>query len=134
MSKLCRAYLVQIALALPFFGSAASLYADVDTVPFSDGQMAKPIIVLVLGALLAYFILVRPERMKRQALQTQREGIERGDCVYASAIRGKVMKIEGDSVFLQVGHDAQIEVPKFAIFEVQPARDLKKKGDLKKTP
>ena len=79
----------------------------------------QTLVVGALGVLMLYFIILRPDQKKRSALQEKRQSLKVGDVVLASAIRGQVVKLDEESIALRLQNDARVEVPKFAIFEVE---------------
>ena len=103
--------------------STASLFAQ-NGAEGRQGNLMQTIIMLAIAALFFYFILFRPERKRRKALQNQRESMKKGDRVTAMGIIGTVDKIQDKTVILKMVDGAKIEVLKMAISEVQPAADV----------
>lgn len=108
---------------LPFFSSAA-LFAQ-GSAPASgrEGNFMQTVIMIAIAILFFYFILWRPEKKRRKALEKQRSSMKKGDRVTAMGIIGTVDKIEESSVILKMVDGSKIEVVKAAITEVHPATD-----------
>lgn len=86
----------------------------------SDVNFHQMIAVAALGALLIYFISVRPNRKQRRRLQMQLDELQAGDEVLASALWLKVVEVKEKTATVQLGGE-RIEIPKFAIIETQAA-------------
>lgn len=82
-------------------------------------NVMQTLVVGALGVLMLYFIILRPDQKKRSALQKKRQTLKVGDVVLASAIQGTVVKVDEEKIALKLLNDARVEVPKFAIFEVE---------------
>lgn len=87
-----------------------------------DQSAMQTLIVGCLGVLLLYFIVLRPDQKKRGELQKKRQDLKVGDVVLASAISGTVVQLDGDRVALRLQGDARVEVPRIAVFEVEPSQ------------
>lgn len=86
-----------------------------------EGNFMQTIIMLAIAVVFFYFILWRPERKRRKALETQRSSMKSGDRVTAMGIVGTIDKIEDKTVILKNIDGSKIEILKMAITEVQPA-------------
>lgn len=104
---------------LPLF-STASLFAQEEQTG-RQGNFMQTIIMLAIAVIFFYFILWRPERKRRKAMENQRSAMKSGDRVTAMGIVGTVDKIQDNSVILKMVDGSKIEVLKMAITEVQPS-------------
>ncbi len=84
-----------------------------------EGNFMQTIIMLVIAIVFFYFILWRPERKRRKALEEQRGGMKPGDRVTAMGIVGTIDKIEDKTVIIKNVDGSKIEILKMAITEVQ---------------
>ncbi len=93
----------------------------------SGANFHQMIAVAALGALLIYFISVRPNRKQSRRLHMQRDELQAGDEVLTSALWLKVVEVNDKTAFVQLGGE-RVEIPKFAIFEIQAATNGPKSG------
>ena len=77
---------------LPFF-SSASLFADVAPTG-REGNFMQTLIMIGIAIVFFYFILWRPERKRRKAMEDLRSAMKHGDKVTAMGIIGTVDKIQ----------------------------------------
>ncbi len=104
-----------------FFG-AAPLLAQKNGAPAGrEGNIMQTLIMIGIAIVFFYFILWRPERKRRKALEAQRSAMKKGDRVTAMGIIGTIDKIQEKSVILSMVDGSKIEVLKAAITEVQSA-------------
>jgi len=108
-----------ILLILSLF-STASLFAE-NGAPAREGNFMQTLIMIGIAIVFFYFILWRPERKRRKALQEQREKMKTGDRVTAMGIVGSLDEIKDTTIVLKMVDGSKIEVLKAAISEVQPA-------------
>jgi len=92
---------------------------------FADAGNLQPLILIVLGVLLFYFILWRPEQKRRKALEDLRSSLKQGDKVTAIGIVGTVAEIRKDTTVLQMVDGSKIEVLTAAITDIHPIRSEK---------
>jgi len=97
-----------------------------------EGNFIQTIIMLAIAVLFFYFILWRPERKRRKALNQQRESMKKGDRVTAMGLVGTVDKIQDKTVIVKMVEGAKVEILKAAITEVQPAGE--KVEEVEKSP
>lgn len=102
---------------IPLF-SSASLFAE-NGQGGREGNFMQTIIMLAIAIIFFYFILWRPERKRRKALEEQRNTMKAGDRVTAMGIVGTIDKIEDKTVILKNIDGSKIEILKMAITEVQ---------------
>ena len=109
---------------VPFLVLATgSLLADEAAAPAAGGNMYQTLMLLGFGVVFFYFLLWRPEKKRRKALEKQRSGLKKGDRVTAMGIIGSVVRIQDNTVILKMVDDSKIEVLKMAISDVQPGTD-----------
>lgn len=86
-----------------------------------EGNFIQTLIMIGIAVLFFYFILWRPERKRRKALETQRSSMKKGDRVTAMGIVGTLDQVNDKTVILKSVDGSKIEVLKMAISEVQSA-------------
>jgi len=95
--------------------------------------LQNPISMLVVFALIFYFLIIRPQQQQAKKLRQAVAGMHRGDTVVTSAgLVGKVAKVPGEDepeVTVEIADGVQVKMLKSAIVEVraknQPANDKK---------
>ncbi len=110
----------KILALLPLLGTA-SLFAENGQGGRDGGGLTQTILLIAAFALFFYFILFRPERKRRKALEAQRNAMKVGDKVTAMGLVGTLDKIEDKTVILKNVDGSKIEILKMAITEVQTA-------------
>jgi preprotein translocase subunit YajC len=113
--------------------TALSVFA-MNTVLFAEGEatqapvtrsggsdLMQTVIMIALALAFFYFIVLRPERKRRKALQEQRETLKKGDRVTAMGIVGTLAQVKEDTVVLTMIDGSKIEVLKAAISDVKSA-------------
>lgn len=74
-----------------------------------------PFIVVLF---LMWFLVFRPQQKKMKAQKDMLAALEKGDKVKTdSGIHGTVVKMDDDTVVLEVGHNAHITLDKFRVAE-----------------
>ncbi len=101
----------------------SSLFADGAVAPAQGNNLSQTLMLLGFGALFFYFLLWRPERKRRKALEQQRNSIKKGDRVTTAGIVGTVAKIQENTLILKMVDGSKIEVLKSAISDVQPGNE-----------
>jgi preprotein translocase subunit YajC len=104
---------------LQFFLSSAPLLAQAPQ-GGRQGNLIQTLIMIAIAILFFYFILWRPEKKRRKAMEELRTSMKKGDRVTAMGIIGTVDKIQDKSVILKMVDGSKIEVMKVAISEVHP--------------
>ena len=105
-----------------------SLYATIGaattTTNSGGGLMSILPLVVIFGAM--YFVLIRPQR-KRQKEHTDLIGaLGKGDeVVMTSGMLGKITKLEGDYVVLEVTNNLELKFQKVAVHAVLPKGTIK---------
>lgn len=101
------------------------LLAFVPALIFSDegagaqNPMLQTIIMLLILGVFFYFIMWRPEKKRRQQMQSLRDSMKPGDRVTAMGIIGKVSKVEDKTVILEMVDGAKVEFLKAAVTDVE---------------
>jgi preprotein translocase subunit YajC len=97
--------------------------------PPPDQSFWQTLTMIGIALLFFYFILWRPEQKRRQALETQRDALKKGDRVLAMGIIGTVVKFneQSQTVILKMYDGSKIEVLKTAITDTLPAEEGSKK-------
>lgn len=108
--------------------SSASLFAQ-NGGGAQGGNPMGTIIMIAVFILFFYFILWRPERKRRKALEQQRGAMKKGDRVTAMGIIGIVDQIKDTSVILKMVDGAKIEILKMAITDVQSSTTVEDKKE-----
>ncbi len=82
-------------------------------------------IILVVFAVLMYFLLIKPQKKKEKQINDMRNSITVGDeIVTIGGICGKVVKTKTDSIIIQVGADkTKFEMKKWCISSVEKKSD-----------
>ena len=83
--------------------------------------------MIAVGLGLFYFLILRPERRRRRAMQERRSAMKKGDKVTAMGIIGTIAEIREETIILKLEGEAKMEVLKAAISEVNGAADAKGK-------
>ena len=81
-----------------------------------EGMGGMGILVLELVFIFAifYFMIIRPQKKQRQAIQNMLDGLQMGDKVVTiGGIIGKVVKIKEDEVVIETGVGDQKSTIKF---------------------
>ncbi|MCB1108246.1 MAG: preprotein translocase subunit YajC [Chlamydiia bacterium] len=96
-----------------------NLLADAAAAPTQN--LWQTVMMIGVAVVFFYFILWRPEKKRRKAMETKRSSMQKGDQVTAMGIIGKVVKIDDATVTITTGGDTKIEMLKAAITDVTPA-------------
>lgn len=84
-----------------------------------EGNFMQTLIMIGIAIVFFYFILWRPERKRRKALEEQRTSMKKGDTVTAMGIVGTLEQVKDKTVVLKNVDGSKIEILKMAISEVQ---------------
>ena len=84
--------------------------------------LPDPIIVFFIGFLaLMYFMTIRPQQKRMEALQEMIDGLEKGDeVVAAGGIIGRIKEIKGPYVSIEVSENITFKLQKTAIANTLP--------------
>lgn len=90
-----------------------------------------PLLILIVAM---YFLMIRPQRKKDQEIKNMRNNLQVGDeIVTIGGIVGKIVKVKGENIVLQVGADkVKLEMTRWAVSSVTtPAKNASKSDDIK---
>ncbi|MBS0621523.1 MAG: preprotein translocase subunit YajC [Verrucomicrobia bacterium] len=87
----------------------------------AGGSLTQMLTMIALAIAFFYFIVLRPERKRRKALDLRRNSMKKGDKVTAMGILATIDKVNDATVILKLVGDAKMEVLKAAISEVHVA-------------
>ena len=81
-----------------------------------DGNMISTIVLMVGIMVIFYFFMIRPQINKQKKEKEFRDGIKQGDRVITmGGIYGKIIKLEDDSVLLEIDNNVKIRLERAAI-------------------
>jgi preprotein translocase subunit YajC len=104
--------------------ATGSLLADeAAAAPAAGSNLTQTLMLLGFGVVFFYFLLWRPEKKRRKAMELQRSSLKKGDRVTAMGIIGSVVRIQDNTVILKMVDGSKIEVLKMAISDVQPGTE-----------
>ena len=79
----------------------------------------ESIIMIVLMFALLYFMLIRPEKKRKQQAQQMRDGLKKGDTTTIGGIIGKVVSIDKDTFVIETSEDrVRVQFAKWALSTV----------------
>jgi preprotein translocase subunit YajC len=84
-----------------------------------EQNFVQLIIMFAIAIVFFYFILWRPERKRRKALETQRSSMKKGDKITAMGLMGTIDSISDKTVVIKTIDGSKIEILKGAITDVQ---------------
>ena len=87
------------------------------------GSMWQMMSMIGIALAFFYFIVLRPERKRRKAMEARRSSLQKGDKVTAMGIIGTVARINDETVILKLYDGAKMEVIKAAVTEVHPGTE-----------
>jgi preprotein translocase subunit YajC len=84
-------------------------------------------LLLIAGMfVLMYFMIIRPQRKRQKEQQALVEGVAKGDEVLTTGgILGKVTKVEGDYMVLEVSNNVELKFQKVSLHAVLPKGTIK---------
>ena len=92
-------------------------------------QEANPMVTLVMFGglfLFMYFLIIRPQRKRQKEHANLVEALGKGDeVVMTSGMLGKITKLEGDYVVLEVSNNLELKFQKSAVHAVLPKGTIK---------
>ena len=90
------------------------------------GSMAIQRILLLVLFVFFYFIAIRPQRKRQKEHANLVEALGKGDeVVMTSGMLGKITKLEGDYVVLEVSNNLELKFQKSAVHAVLPKGTIK---------
>lgn len=101
-----------------------SAYAQ--AAPATAGGDLSGILLIVGMFALMYFMIIRPQRKRQKEHQSLVGGLSKGDEVLTTGgILGKVTKVEGDYMVLEVSNNVELKFQKVSIHAVLPKGTIK---------
>ncbi len=103
-------------------------------IPSAHAQAADPAVggdfsglLLIAGMfILMYFMIIRPQRKRQKEHQSLIEGVAKGDEVLTTGgILGKVTKVDGDYMVLEVSNNVELKFQKVSLHAVLPKGTIK---------
>ena len=78
------------------------------------------IVMLVLLFVMMYFMMIRPEKKRKQKAQEMRDGLKKGDTITTiGGVVAKVVSVKEDTIVVETGDDrVRIEFTKWAVSSV----------------
>ena len=99
-------------------------HAQAGQAPADAGIMQ--LVMLVGLFVMFYFIAIRPQRKRQKEHASMVEAIGKGDeVVTTSGILGKIVKLEGEYILLNVSENVDLKFQKHSIHAVLPKGTLK---------
>lgn len=105
--------------------------------------MSSLVMIVVLFALM-YFMMIRPEKKRKQQAQQMREGLKKGDTITTiGGVIGKVVSVAQDTFVIETSEDrVRVEFAKWALSTVgvqtseqpQPAKKADKAAEVPEEP
>jgi preprotein translocase subunit YajC len=90
------------------------------------GSGMSSIIMMVLFAVVFYFLLIRPQSKRQKEQKSMLEAIQKGDEVVTSGgILGKVNKVADNFIILNVGNNVEMKFQKHAVTATLPKGTIK---------
>lgn len=86
----------------------------------NQNSLWQTMIMIGIAILFFYFILWRPEKKRRKAMEDKRSAMKKGDRVTAMGIVGTLERIKEQTVIVKMVDGTKIEFIKGAISEVKP--------------
>lgn len=106
------------ALCVTAFAESGASTTGTASTP-STAQLVGSLLPWIIGLLLLYLLLMRPQQKREKEAQAMRENVRVGDEICtAGGIVGIVLKVNDDSVVIETGGERnKIRVKKWAIHE-----------------
>lgn len=92
--------------------------------PPREQNFMQLIIMFGIAIVFFYFILWRPEKKRRKAMEEQRNAMKKGDRVTAMGIIGTLDTISDKTVVIKTIDGSKIEILKAAITDVQSSTQV----------
>ena len=103
----------------------ADVYAQAASAPEAPSMI--PSFVMLFGLFIfMYFLIIRPQRKRQKDHTNLVDALVKGDeVVMTSGMLGKITKIEGDYVVLEVNNNLTLKFQKVAVHAVLPKGTIK---------
>jgi preprotein translocase subunit YajC len=99
--------------------------AHAQAAPALGGDLSG--LLLIVGMfVLMYFMIIRPQRKRQKEHQSLIEGVAKGDeIITTGGILGKVTKVDGDYMVLEVSNNVELKFQKVSLHAVLPKGTIK---------
>ncbi len=108
-------------------------YAQTATGAASGGFMGSPIaqfFPFILIFIIMYFLIIRPQQQQAKDQKAKIAGAQKGDTILtAGGIYGKVMRVEDDTVDVEIAKGVVVKVLKSTLADIQPINPKKAAND-----
>ena len=105
------------------------LFISIAYAQSGGAQEANPMISLVMFGglfLFMYFLIIRPQRKRQKEHADLVSALAKGDeVVMTSGLLGKITKLEGDYVVIEVNNNLELKFQKAAVHAVLPKGTIK---------
>ena len=103
----------------------ADVYAQAASAPEAPSMI--PSFAMLFGLFIfMYFLIIRPQRKRQKDHSNLVDSLGKGDeVVMTSGMLGKITKIEGDYVVLEVNNNLTLKFQKVAVHAVLPKGTIK---------
>ena len=105
----------------------ADIYAQAATATAPEAPSMIPSFAMLFGLFIfMYFLIIRPQRKRQKDHANLVDALAKGDeVVMTSGMLGKITKIEGDYVGLEVNNNLTLKFQKVAVHAVLPKGTIK---------
>ena len=106
--------------------------ADASTDPSGSGSMLPMLIMLVAVFAVFYFMMIRPEKKRKQEAEDLRNALKKGDSITTiGGIVGTIVSIKDEMIVIETSEDqVRMELQKWSVMTNNTAEaDKKKKQD-----
>ena len=94
--------------------------------PAQQGMDWVGLMPLVLLFVLLYFLMIRPQMKRAKEHKTMTEALQKGDeVITGGGVLGRISKVGGNFVTLEVAENVEIQVQKAAIQTLLPKGTIK---------
>ncbi len=84
-----------------------------------ENPLGSPMIMMVLFAVMMYFVLIRPQSQRQKQLETLQASIKAGDhIITVSGLHGIVASVRDKTIMVKVADNVRVEFDKSAIASV----------------
>ena len=98
---------------------ATSFIAETTATSSPQGILGSPIVMMVLMAVMFYFLLIRPQQRQRKEMAARISSLQSGDRVVTTAgVHGIVHNVKEHTVMIKVAEGTNLEFDKSAVASV----------------
>ncbi len=99
--------------------------AHAQAAPSAGSDFSGLLLIVGMFALM-YFMIIRPQRKRQKEHQSLIDAVAKGDEVLTTGgILGKVTKVEGDYMVLEVSNNVELKFQKVSLHAVLPKGTIK---------